>query len=449
MRILVVGTGDLGFHVAKRFSEESHDVVVVGQDDEALHWAQEVLDVSAVKGKGSSPSVLLEAGVRSADILVAVTHSDETNIVACLIAETVASRTVRVARLSDPAYLGTTGIIDKSSLSIDLVVSPEDEVARGVALLAQTPGASDCLEFADGQIRAVGVEIDADSPMIGKPVTDLNRRPGDKLLVAGVHRGDLVSAPSRDLRLAAGDTVFLVATRDATRHAMARLGKRWVRTRNVVIAGGGPEGVAIARRLSAGGAHTKIIERDQAVCHEIAHQLDDALVLHGDARDQNLLNDEGVQRADLFVAALGGETENIVVALLAKRLGCRRVTALIDTPGHMAFAAGIGVDSVVSPVLLALNPIVQLSRPGQIISVRTLRQSLVEGIEFVAVEGAGIVGLPLALLHMPHGSIVGAIVRAGEVMIPDRASVVEVGDRVVLFARPALLPRLQRLIAAG
>lgn len=449
MRIIVVGTGDLGFNVAKRFSEENHDVVVVGQDDEALHWAQEVLDVSAVKGKGSSPSVLLEAGVRSADILVAVTPSDETNIVACLISKTVASRTVRVARLNDPAFLGTSGIIDESSLSIDLVVSPEEEVARGVALLAQTPGASDCLEFADGKVMAVGVEIDGDSPMIGKPITDLGRRTGEKLLVAGVYRGELVSAPSDDIRLAAGDTVFLIATRDATRRAMARLGKRWVRTRNMVIAGGGWEGVAIARHLAAAGAHTKIIERDQAVCDEITRHLDDTLVLQGDARDQNLLTDEGVQRADMFVAALGSETENIVVALLAKRLGCRRVTALIDTPGHASFAAAIGVDSVVSPVLLALNPIVQLSRPGQIVSVRTLRESLVEGIEFVAVEGAGIVGLPLALLHMPHGSLVGAIVRAGEVIIPDRASVVEVGDRVILFARPALLPRLQRLIAAG
>jgi trk system potassium uptake protein TrkA len=448
VRIVVVGTGDLGFHVAKRFSEERHDVVVVGQDDEALHWAQEVLDVSAVKGNGSSPSVLLEAGVRSADILVAVTQSDEANIVACLIAETVAPGTIRVARLNDPAYLGTTGIIDKSSLSIDLVISPEEEVAQGVAVLAETPGASDCLEFADGMVKAIGVEIDADSPVIGKPVKDLGRRAGERMLVAGVYRGELVEAPSEGIRLAAGDTVFLVTARETARRTMARLGKRWVRTRNVVIAGGGPEGIAIARRLAATGAHTKIIERDPAVCHEIARHLDGTLVLQGDARDQNLLTDEGVQRADMFVAALGSETDNIIVALLAKRLGCRRVTSLIDTPAHTAFAAAIGVDSVVSPVLLALNPIVQLSRPGQVVSVRTLRESLVEGIEFVAVEGAGIVGLPLALLHMPHGSLVGAIVRAGEVIFPDRSSVVQVGDRVVLFARPALLPRLQRLITA-
>ncbi len=448
MRIVVVGTGDLGFHVAKRFSEERHDVVVVGQDDEALHWAQEVLDVSAVMGKGSSPSVLLEAGLPAADILVAATGSDETNIVACLIAETVAHDTVRVARIHDPAYLGGAGIIDQSSLSIDLVISPEEEVAHAVAVLAATPGASDCLEFVGGKVMAVGAEVDADSPMAGKPVRNLVRRTGEKLLVAGVLRGDIVLAPSRDLRLTAGDTIFLVGSRDAIRRTMARLGKRWVRTRNVIVAGGGWEGVAIARRLAAAGIHTKIIERDPAICHEIAGHVHDALVLQGDARDQSLLIDEGVQRADMFVAALGSETDNIVAALLAKRLGCRRVVTLIDTPGHSAFASSIGVDGVVSPVLAALNPILQLSRRGEVISVQTLRENLVEGIEFVVAEGAGIAGVPLALLHMPHGSLVGAIVRDGEVIVPDSGSVVRVGDRVLLFAQPALLPRLQRLIAA-
>jgi len=247
----------------------------------------------------------------------------------------------------------------------------------------------------------------------------------------------------------AGDTLFLVADRASVRRAMTRLGKRWARTRNVIIAGGGWEGVSIARRLAADGVHTKIIERDPAVCEKISKILDDTLVLNGDGMDERLLVDEGVQRAEMLVAALGNETDNIFAALLARRLGNRRVAALIDTPEYMPFASTIGVDIVLSPLLSALNPILQLARQGQVVSVRTLRESLVEGIEFVAVKGAGIVGLPLALLHMPHGSLVGAIVRDDEVIIPDRATVVELGDRVVLFARPALMPRLQRLLAPG
>jgi len=446
VNVIIVGTGTLGVAVARKFSEERHDVVLVSEDEDALRRAQDVMDVGAVAGKGSTPSILLEAGLRTADILVAVTGSDETNIVACLIAETVSERITRVARIHDPAYLGEAGIIDKSSLSIDLVISPEEEVAHAIAALARTPGASDVLEFADGRIQAVGVDIDLGSPMVGKPLKDLRRRADDKLLVAGVYRGEMVNAPSSDIRIMAGDTLFLVADRQSVRRVMTRLGKRWARTRNVMIAGGGWEGVSIAQRLTADGIHTKIIERDPLVCHKISRVLTDTLVLNGDCMDESLLVDEGVRRTDMAIAALGNETDSIFAALRAKRLGARRVAALVDTPEYMPFASTIGIDIVVNPMLSALNPILQLARRGQVLSVRTLRENLVEGIEFVAAEGAGIIGLPLALLRMPHGSLIGAIVRGDEIMIPDSATVVQEGDRVVLFARPALIPRLQRLL---
>ena len=447
MKIVVAGTGTLGFTVARKFSEERHDVVLVGEDEDALRRAQDVMDVGAVAGKASTPSVLLQAGLRSADILVAVTGSDETNIVACLIAETVSERIARVARIHDPAYLGEKGIIDKSSLSIDLVISPEEEVAGAVSALAATPGASDVLEFAGGQVQVFGVEVDRRSPMAGKPIRDLRRRPDEKLLVAGVYRDELVSAPSGDTRVTPGDTLFFVSDKPTVRRVLARMGKRWTRTRNVIIAGGGWEGVSIARRLSADGIHTKLIERDPLLCQRLSQVLGDTLILNGDCMDEALLADEGVRRAELFVAALGNETENILAALLAKRFGARRVAALVDRPEYMPFASTIGVDVVVSPLLAALNPILQLARRGRVLAVRTLRENLVEGIEFVAAEESGIVGLPLAMLRMPHGSLVGAIVRDGEVIVPDGSSVVRPGDSVVLFARPDLIPRLQRLMA--
>ena len=448
MRIVVVGTGTLGFYVARKFSEERHDVVLVGEDEQALRRAQDAMDVGAVVGKGSTPSVLLDAGLRAADILVAVTGSDETNIVACLIAETASKQIVRVARIHDPAYLGASGIIDKSSLSIDLVISPEEEVARAAVALAGVPGATDVLDFAGGRVRAVGVTLDEDSPMIGRPIKALLRSDdGEKLIVAGVYRDEMVSAPSDDIRLRAHDTLFLVADRESVRPALTRLGKRWVRTRNVIITGGGWEGVSIARRLAAEGVHTKIVERDPEVCERIADDLDATLVLQGHGMDERLLLDEGVQRADMTIAAMGDETANVFAALLAKRLGSRRTAALVDAPEYMPFASSIGVDVVLSPLLAALNPITQVARQGQVLAVRTLRENLVEGIEFVAVEGSGIVGLPLALLHLPHGSMVGAIVREREVLIPRGSTVIEAGDQVVLFTRPALVPRLQKLLA--
>jgi len=449
VQVIVVGTGTLGLNIARRLSEERNDVVIVGEDEAALRQAQDALDVGVVIGKGSSPSVLLEAGLPSADIIVAVTGSDEINIVACLIAETVLRRIIRVARIHDPAYLGSEGVIDQSALHIDLVISPEEEVASAVEALARVPGATDVLEFAGGRVLAVGAEVDAGSPLLGSPLKELRRRAGGALLVAGIYRGEIVAAPDPDLRLAEGDVLFLVADRPTIRRALTGLGKRWARTRNVVIAGGGWEGVSIARRLAAAGVHTKIIERDSAACDRISQYLDDTLVLNGDAMDERLLADEGGARADMVIAALGDENDNLFTALQAKRLGARRVAALIDTPERMPFASTIGVDVVLSPLLASLNPILQFVRRGDVVAVRTLRASLVEGIEFVAAENAGIVGLPLALLHMPHGSLIGAIVRDDEVVIPDGGTVVQPGDRVVLFARPALIPRMQRLLAPG
>lgn len=447
MQVIVVGTGTLGLNIARRLSEERNDVVMVGEDEAALRQAQDALDVGFVIGKGSSPSVLLDAGLPSADIIVAATGSDEINIVACLIAETANPRVVRVARIHDPAYLGAEGIIDKSTLHIDLVISPEEEVARAVVALARVPGATDVLEFAGGTVLAVGAEVEPSSPLLAKPLQEFTRRAGGALLVAGIYRDEMIHAPSRELRLAAGDIIFFVADRATTRRALTRLGKRWARTRNVLICGGGWEGVAIAQRLAVIGVHTKIIERDPAVCERISQFLDDTLVLNGDAMDERLLADEGGARSDMVVAALGDENDNLFTALQAKRLGARRVAALIDTPGRMPFASTIGVDIVLSPLLSSLNPILQLVRRGDIVAVQTLRESLVEGIEFVAAEKAGIVGLPLALLRMPHGSLVGALVRDDEVVIPSGSTVVQPGDRVILFARPALIPRMQRLLA--
>jgi trk system potassium uptake protein TrkA len=448
LRIIVIGSGILGLQVAKKLSEEGHDVVVVDIHEDELRRAQDVLDVGVVRGKGSTPSVLLEAGITSADMIVAVTGSDETNIVACLIAETLSQKTVRVARLRDPAYLGTSGIIDQSSLSIDLVISPEEETARRIELLARTPGASDVLEFAGGRVKAIGVQVDAGSPMEGRPLKELSGHSGPGVLVAGVYRGEMVSAPSGDLSITAGDTLFLVAAPGSVRRVLTRLGKEWVRTRHVLISGGGREGAAIAHRLAAGGIHTKIIERDQQLCESLAQQLESTTVLHGDGLDRRLLIDEGVQRADLFVAASADEKENVFAALLAKRLGARRVVSLVDTAERMPFAFTMGVDVVLSPMLAALSPILQFVRRGRVVSVSALREGLVEGIEFIAVPGSDIVGLPLALLHMPRGSLVGSIVRGDEVIIPHGDTVIEADDRVILFARPHLIPRLQRLLAA-
>lgn len=358
---------------------------------------------------------------------------------------------MRVARIHDPAYLGEEGVVDKSALHIDLVISPEEEVASAVAALARVPGATDVLEFAGGKVLAVGAAVDARSPLIGKPLADLKRRTGEPLLIAGVYHEETVSAPSRDIRVEEGDVLFLVSGRPAVRRALTGLGKRWARTRNVLIAGGGREGVAIARRLSAAGVHTKIIDHDAAVCDRISqaarrhprppwrrHGRTPVGRRRGSPRGHRDRRPRRRERQPLH--RVTGAASRSQTCRRARRLAGADAVRVHDRGGHRVEPAGD---------VPKLPPILQLVRRSDIVAVRTLRESLVEGIEFVAREGAGIVGLPLALLHMPHGSLVGALVRDDEVIIPDGSTVVQVGDRVVLFARPVLIPRMQRLLAPG
>lgn len=445
--MIVLSAGVLGFHLARRLSREDHDVVVIDRREEYVRRAQESLDVAVIQGEGSKPSVLLDAGLERADMLVAVTASDETNIVACLIAQTLNRDVVRIARLGDPAYLGEAGIIDKAALDIQLVISPEQDVARAVGLLAEVPGASDVLEFVDGRVMVVGLRVDQGSPADGKPIGALTWLDREQALLAGVYRDELIYAPSPDMGIQAGDTLFLVTTRESTRRVVTRLGKRWIRTRRVMIAGGTKTGVAVARRLTAAGVRTRIIEPDVELCDRLVEEVGETVVLNGDPLDQDLLENEGVEHMDLFVGATGDEQQNVFAALLAKHLGARRVVALVDTAQHVPFAMRIGVDVVLSPMLTALGPLMQFVRRGKVVTVGTLREELVEGIEFIASEESDIVGMPLGLIHMPRGSLVGAVLRGEQVIIPDGNTVVQVGDRVVLFARPQLVPRLQRLVA--
>lgn len=445
--MIVLSAGVLGFHLARRLSREDHDVVVIDRREEYVRRAQESLDVAVIQGEGSKPSVLLDAGLERADMLVAVTASDETNIVACLIAQTLNRDVVRIARLGDPAYLGEAGIIDKAALDIQLVISPEQDVARAVGLLAEVPGASDVLEFVDGRVMVVGLRVDQGSPADGKPIGALTWLDREQALLAGVYRDELIYAPSPDMGIQAGDTLFVVTTRESTRRVVTRLGKRWIRTRRVMIAGGTKTGVAVARRLTAAGVRTRIIEPDVELCDRLVEEVGETVVLNGDPLDQDLLENEGVEHMDLFVGATGDEQQNVFAALLAKHLGARRVVALVDTAQHVPFAMRIGVDVVLSPMLTALGPLMQFVRRGKVVTVGTLREELVEGIEFIASEESDIVGMPLGLIHMPRGSLVGAVLRGEQVIIPDGNTVVQVGDRVVLFARPQLVPRLQRLVA--
>lgn len=446
MRVIIVGAGEVGFHIAKKLSSEKKDVVLVEKQEARARRVRELLDVQVIQGRGSSPSVLREAGLASAEIMIAVTDSDETNIVACLIAQTLSKNIIRVARLRELEYRGESGIVDQSVLNINLVISPEEEVAKSLELLADTPGTSDILEFADGRVKLIGVKVEPGSPMVDKRLMDLPLEGDQKPLVAAIYSKESVIVPHGDARIKEGDTLFLVTLPQAVREVLERFGKPYEPTRRVIISGGTRIGEGVARRLSARGIQTKIIERDRHRCEQLADVLDKIVVLHGEGTDQRLLSQEGVLDVDMFISAAEDEEENVLTALLAKRLGAKRVVSLVDTTEYIPLASTIGVDVVLSPMLSAVSAILQYVRQGKILSVSTLREELVEAIELEAMETSEIVGKPLRKLSIPKGALVGSIVRGDEVIIPDGNTAIEVGDRVILFARPEAIPKMEKAV---
>jgi len=446
LKVIIVGAGEVGFHIAKRLSLEKKDVVVVEKEEARARQVREVLDAQVIHGKGSSPLVLREAGLASAEIMIAVTDSDETNIVACLIAQALSKNIIRVARLRETEYRGESGIIGKSALHVDLVISPEEEVAKTLGLIADTPGTSDVLEFADGRVKLIGIKVESGSPMAKKRLMELPSEAGDKILVAAIYRQEAVIVPRGDSRIKEGDTLFLVTPPESVRHVLKRFGKPYEPTRRALVSGGGRMGQGVAKRLAARGIGTKIIERDRQHCEHLAETLDKIVVLHGEGTDQRLLIQEGIRDIDMFISAAEDEEENVLTALLAKRLGAKRVVSLVDTTEYLPLASTIGVDIVLSPMLAAVSTILQFIRQGKIISVSTLREELVEAIEFIAMETSEIVGKPLRKLSLPKGALVGSIVREDEIIIPHGDTVINVGDRVILFARPEAIPKMEKAV---
>jgi trk/ktr system potassium uptake protein len=449
LRIVIVGAGEVGFHIAKKLSSENKDVVLVEINEERVRRVQQILDVQVIHGKGSSPSVLRQAGLESAEIIIAVTDSDETNIVACLIAQAISKNIIRVGRVRDSEYRGQSGLIDKSSLHIDLVISPEEEVSKTLSLLADTPGTSDVLEFANGRVKLIGIKLDAGNPMAGKRLMDMAFKEGEKILIAAIYRQENVIVPRGDTRVKEGDTLFLVTLPGTVRQVLKRFGKQDEHTKRVLVSGGGRMGECVARRLSSRGIGTKIIEGNRYRCEQLAEALDKVVVLHGEGTDQRLLSEEGVKDVDMFISAAEDEEENVLTALLAKRLGAKRVVSLVDTTEYIPLASTIGVDVVLSPMLAAVSTILQFVRQGKVLSVSTLREDLVEAIEFIAMETSEIVGKPLRKLSMPKGALVGSIVRDEEVIIPHGDTIIQAGDRVILFARPDVIPRMEKAVKVG
>ena len=451
MKVIIVGAGEVGFHIAQRLSEESQDVVLIDQNPEQIKRVADNLDIQAFLGSGTSPRILKDAGIKDADILLAATNSDEVNLISCLIAKNLNPYLIKVARLRNEEYINEFPLLlDKEHLGIDHVINPQVEMVHSIQTLMEIPGASEVIDFVGGSVKLIGVTVEKNSPFAGRKLLSFTKAEREILVGAIVRtRPNLPSQviiPQGSDSILAGDLVYLVARNREVEQALELFGIKEKSLRRVIIIGAGQTGQALAREMDRTKINVKIIEKDEVLCAELSAGLTHVTVINGDGTDKELLEEENIGSADCVVTITGDEESNILISLLAKGMGTRKTVTRVSKLSYLPLMSAIGIDTVVSPRLAAVRAILQYIRPGKILSVAPLKGEHAEAIEAEALETSEIVNKPLHKIKMPKGAIVGAIFHENEIIIPRGETVIKPGDRLIIFALQQVLPKLEKLL---
>ena len=448
MKVVIVGAGEVGFHIASHLSQENKEVVIIDRDPGAIRRVSDSLDVQVVEGSGSSPVVLDEAGIKDAEVILAVTDSDEANLVACLVANILSSSTKKLARVRHGDFDQYHDILREHAPHIDNVINPEIEVVKTIESMLRVPGAADVGEFADGRILFIGVYLDKASRLAGIKLAELpdkvvNNRP----LIAAIVREEELIIPRGDDRLMPGDLVYFISEKDKLQDTLAVFDKHDKPANRVLIVGGGNIGLRLARRLEETANYCKIIERDAARCALLAESLNKTVVLCGDGSDQGLLAEENIQDMDVVVTLTDDEETNILASLLAKRMGAGKSITKISKFSYFPLMKAIGIEQVVSPRLSAVNSILQHIRRGKVLSAISIKGEQAEVMEALALETSDIVDKPLKQISFPKGALVAGVIRRDKIIIPSGDSVIQPDDRIIIFARRQAIPKIEKILA--
>ena len=448
MKIIIVGAGEVGFHIASHLTLENKEVVVIDKDPAAIRRVSDSLDVQALEGSGSSPVVLEEAGIQDAEIILAVTDSDEANLVACLVANILSPTTKKLARVRNGDFDKYHDILREHAPHIDNIINPEIEVVKTIESMMRVPGAADVGEFADGRIQFIGIYLDKTSRLAGIKLAELpdkvtNARP----LIAAVVREEELIIPRGNDRLMPGDLVYFICEKDKLQETLAVFDKHDQRANRVLIVGGGNIGLRLAKRLEEEAKYCKIIEKDADRCVLLAESLNKAVVLCGDGSDQELLAEENIQDMDVAVTLTDDEEINILASLLAKRMGAKKSITRISKFSYFPLMKAIGIEQVVSPRLSAINTILQHIRRGKVLSAISIKGEQAEVMEALALETSDIVDKPLSQIAFPKGALVAGIIRRDKIIIPSGDSVIQPDDRIIIFARRQAIPKIEKILA--
>ncbi|MEP1150705.1 MAG: Trk system potassium transporter TrkA [Balneola sp.] len=452
MKIIIIGAGEIGYDLASVLSKEKHDVIVLDREKESLSKASETLDVLVTEGNATSATDLNKAGVSQADIVIAVTSVDEVNMIASMISKKLGAKMV-IARVRNDEFSHRNSPLKATDLGIDVMINPELSAAQEIAQLLKRSAASDVINLADDMMQLVGIRLDRNAPLIGKSLIDYASENSDiTFRVVAIARRGRTLMPRGPMKLQVFDQIFILAKTQDIPAIIETTGKYETNLNRIMIAGGTGIGTTIARILCGDDKKdwsVKLIEPNYEKAEELAIELKNAMILHGNPTDPDLLASEGITDMDAFIAVTDDEESNIISCLMAKHLDVKKTVALVSKPDFIPLAQTIGLDAVVNKKVAASNEIHRYVRSGQVISVTELRGIKAEVIELLTAEKSKIVGKKIQDIKLPEGCIIGGVLCQGSVEIATGQTVIKVNDRVMVFCLPEAIDKITKLFSNG
>jgi trk system potassium uptake protein len=452
MKVIVCGAGQVGYNIARYLAGAGNDVTVIDQRPELTQKIGESLDIQAITGFASHPEVLEQAGAEDAEVLIAVTFADEVNMVACQVAHSLFNVPTKIARVRHQSYLQSRwqDLFRREHMPIDVIISPEQEVARAIVRRLEVPGATEVTPFADDRVRLIATRCGPDCPILDTPLRQLTFLfPDLHLTCVGITRGDRFFIPTGDDHLIAGDEVYSVVETSHVGRALRAYGHEERIAERIVITGGGNVGLFLAQQLEGRRPPVSVtmIEANPERARFVADKLAHTVILNGDARDPEIHEEANLRTAEAVICVTNDDEVNIMAALLAKRLGCPQALTLVNNNAYAPLLGSLGVDVMINPRDTTVSSILQHVRRGRIKSAYTLRDGEAEAFEAEALETSPLVGERLDQARLPSGVIIGAIVREDQLIVPRADTVIRPRDRVIVVARAALVKKVEKLFA--
>ena len=449
MRVIICGAGRVGYGLASRLAAENNTVTVVDLSPDLIRQITTDLDVRGVVGHGSHPDVLKRAGVESADMIIAVTYSDEVNMIACQVAHSLFDVPTKVARVRAQSYLGNeyNDLYSRENMPIDIIISPEIEIGRAILRRLNTPGAFNVVSFAEGRIQMLGVKIGEDCPIIDTPIKQIpDLFPGLHAAIVGIKREGEIFAPLPDDPLNVDDEAYFLTQSEHSGRLLEIVGARDRKARNIVIIGGGNIGAFVAKELeSVPGVRVRVIERDKEQAEIAAESLKRTVILHGDAMDASLQEEAGVANSEMVICLTNDDKTNILSAVLAKKLGAKHTISLINEVSMQNMQSELGIDMVIDPRASTISSILRHVRRGRILDVYSLEQGRAEIMEGEVLETSPLAGKSLRDAGLIDGIVIGAILHQGRVIFPTDDTVIKTGDHVVLLAEKSAMKDIEQM----